>query len=584
MTRSAKILTLVVWFACLVGAGLLAHDRSLELDLDVGVTLEDESDSLFELGLHPRAIVTEVESDGAAYAAGLRVGDRVDRDFTFQHRMRLTPDDGRLSVSATSEGETRSLEIETESPKDPTSTLVAEIYKLGVVCASLAAALVLLLGRPAVTEFKLLSPAFIAYSIYNSPVSHSIVENLYLYTAHHHLWVLSGLACYAILIRFWVQFSESMGMPIGPRWRLFFQLFMRFACVLFLMGLPMFGLALYNLYAEVSLDPNSILERLNGAFNLALFVTLLVGIACCGVLPATIAWRAYGSQTDSVYWTVTTLTGVFLIALAKRMLSGFSWEAAEMLNALEVIFIIAFIYTALSKKVISYQFAINKGILYFGSALVLLLAFLWLKSNIQSLNQLNADAQVDMIGLATAVLIFAAKHANSIGDRLLKRFIFISLARRETALRTFISSMPHYESATRLAEAAKQAFSAYCKGSRVHILDEVSAEFFSCSDGVRVQRDSPEAVEMRRARAAVTPYASTSQASSFRLLVPGFHRAQLALILAIEDDGELPPFRPDEIKLLEDAVAELVSELAKLELDQLRKARESQDRCSATCV
>jgi hypothetical protein len=31
-------------------------------------------------------------------------------------------------------------------------------------------------------------------------------------------------------------------------------------------------------------------------------------------------------------------------------------------------------------------------------------------------------------------------------------------------------------------------------------------------------------------------------------------------------------------------VAELVSELAKLELDQLRKARESQDRCSATCV
>lgn len=81
--------------------------------------------------------------------------------------------------------------------------------------------------------------------------------------------------------------------------------------------------------------------------------------------------------------------------------------------------------------------------------------------------------------------------------------------------------------------------------------------------------DDNLAVELRARKASV--FASTIAGQSvFRLLVPGAHRGSMVLFLGLYESQDLPTIRPDELRLLENALQRLVTQLAFLELDERR--------------
>lgn len=88
--------------------------------------------------------------------------------------------------------------------------------------------------------------------------------------------------------------------------------------------------------------------------------------------------------------------------------------------------------------------------------------------------------------------------------------------------------------------------------------------------GRSIAVDDNLAVELRASKSPVLGSTMGGQ-SVFRLLVPGAYRGSMVLFLGLYESQDLPTIRPDELRLLEDALQKLVTHLAFLELDERRQ-------------
>ena len=289
-------------------------------------------------------------------------------------------------------------------------------------------------------------------------------------------------------------------------------------------------------------------------------------------------------NSNKLYWIALTLLGFFSLDIFKGFLvtAFYFWSVdiaapwiGPIYSVLEVIptlCTLAFVFIYFSKRLISFSFFFNKFFVYLLAGSILITCFWFLKATIESVMSIDQDSQKNVLNGIGAVLVFLSKQFAGTTDSILKRFLFVTLGRRERELRQFINEMAHFENACRLKTAFQDRVSIFLHGARVEIFDRHSSQYTGLITGKIVEADDPLAIRLRTERKPVWGSDVIGRAD-FRLVVPGFHRSAMSSFVAVHESADLPALRPDEVRLLQDATHQLSVSLAFLELDALRTER-----------
>lgn len=287
-------------------------------------------------------------------------------------------------------------------------------------------------------------------------------------------------------------------------------------------------------------------------------------------------------STNKIFWVATSLLGFFAIYIFKGVLVTLFFLVSLDLNApwispiysilepIQPLCALGFIYVCLAKQLINFNFVINRFFVYTVAGGLLIISFWTLKTTLEGTSVFDTEAQKNLVNGSAALLIFVAKQFSGVTDTFLKKTIFSTLGQREESLRRFINEMAHFESPNALKSAFQKSLSEFFRGANIELFERRGDVYVGQGSGKQISTDDSLPVGLR---AAKTPMLGAELGShdEFRLVLPGFHRTALVGFVAVVESSDIPSIRPDEIRLTERAIQELLSNLAFLELEKFKQ-------------
>lgn len=287
-------------------------------------------------------------------------------------------------------------------------------------------------------------------------------------------------------------------------------------------------------------------------------------------------------STNKVFWVATSLLGFFALYIFKGILVTLFFVVSldlsapwigpvySVLEPIQPLCALAFIYVCLAKRLINFNFVVNRFLVYTVAGGLLIIGFWTLKSSLEAVSTVDEESRKNLVNGGAALLIFIAKQFSGVTDAFLKKTIFTALGRREQDLKRFIDEMGYFESPGALKSAFQTRFSAFAHGAAIEVFERRDGVYVGRVGGQRIAADDPLPVGLRAAKIPMLG-AELGNHSEFRLVLPGFHRAVLVGFVAIAESPEIPAIRPDEIRLMQRAIQQLLDNLAFLELEALKR-------------
>ena len=311
----------------------------------------------------------------------------------------------------------------------------------------------------------------------------------------------------------------------------------------------------------------------------------VLGFGSCVLLAWLVLRRSRGGASNEAYWAAASLLALFIsplgffigsvimaaggVSLTTREALADFWHYLTL--PLATLCILTFVYQSLRRRMISFEFVVNRTVVYLFTGAILVAIFWLVKRNIESMGYVNDNAQDVMLSGALAVLAFLAKQLRGTADEALKRLIFVNFNRRETRLKAFKLQMGHHKTQAALDEGAVKALQDFSHGARIDLLLWDGQRYVADAERWVIPVDHELPLMLRARRVSFTPeFASVDQAFRVRLAIPAFLRSDLLFFVVIHDSEDLPVFRPDEVRQMEDLVAQWVVERSLLELDGLK--------------
>ena len=254
------------------------------------------------------------------------------------------------------------------------------------------------------------------------------------------------------------------------------------------------------------------------------------------------------------------------------------WNYATMPVAILCLF--SFVVLSFRRRMVSFEFAINRTVVYAFTGGLLVAGFWLLKKNIESSGFVQEDTQQVLLSASVAGLGFVAKHLKGAAEKWLKRIVFVEFNRREVALEAFTAKLPHFTTLEALNMGAVEALSNFCHQARLEVFTWEDGRYVGRSTRRTLGPDDEIPVSLRSSRA---PRGSDGlihpPAEDFRLAVPAFQGSALEFFVLVYESPDLPVLRPDEIALIKDFVTAWSIERSLLELRRLRTAGNAQLTC-----
>jgi hypothetical protein len=555
----------------------IVSGRELSSD-EVYLGLASEQDSA-----SGRQVVRDIEPDGPADRAGVRVGDRLDyltsNVVAWAAYRPGVPVDFRFER----DGERRSAVVMPGIRQKSDESRFKQAYDTAVAVLCLFASIVIAVARSSATSVRWLALMLLALSCIKHGIAVSPESALLSNSLNNIVLVLTPI----FMLRFWMTFAAEQSINLPSRWGLWLR-------ALTVLGLIFGGSVVYNNMVELlrivlvhpSGVPEDLAQLLSPNWVGPLWVSWgLLGFGSCIVLPIVILRRSRGSASNTARWTAWSLLtlfaspfGFFIVPLIGLIL-GMSQDAVETLNRgwfvasvpLLPLSIASFIYLSLRKRAMSFEFALNLTAVYLITGAALVAAFLVLKQNIESLSYGSTGTQDVLLSASLAALAFVAKQLKGVAENALKRLIFVNFNRRASRLEAFKSQLGHHKRAHALDDGATSALSDFCHGAKVELFVAEGAYYVDRVSGTRVQEDDEIPLKLRSQRCSLGADSFADRSTlPIRLTVPAFHRVDLDFFVVIYDAPDLPIFRPDEVIQIESLVSRWQTERSLLELDGLR--------------
>lgn len=577
-TKRWKILFSILWTTVVI-AWVVLLLRSLDpfpiwnADLD------------FEAGPHTwtSGYVKSVKPDGVAERAGLRVGDLLPlatlKSWDGWHVAENKP----LMLDVIRDGVPVRVVIEPEKKSIELRRQISKIVSYITSFLCLISSLLIGLYRPIDQSFKWLSLSFLFFATGNLiyvPAVGSDQIQAYVYLLFHNLGFLS-------FIGFWLKLSSENGLSTGRFLLGFFGFFSLFVMISLLRETlvtlcPMFLSNDYkgNLLVLDIPEHFKILEVWSFYIH-QIIVNVALGL--CVLLPLRLVRSVSKATSNRIYWTGLTLVGfyfsyaisVFLYTGEKVLILAFGNESfywvgglryflSDVLSPVEPLSVIAFIYVLVAKRLISFSFFVNKAFAYGLTGLLLFGGYLF--SN-QFLPVTHAQTELGKLALFASIVLLSffavyTKHVAEIGIR---KLVFGDVDCREERLREYVESMGSNASGL-LRQRFCEALGDFCHGTRVVLVERRDQVWVNELRGAVVVEGEVlgDQLVKRRGTLMADDLVATK---GFRVIVPGFHRGELSCYLGVQESEDLPELRPDELRMIEFAVQQLVLELKNRELE-----------------
>lgn len=573
-----KLLFLILWsITAGISAFGLATGTKLEFEVArYGMTIQRDPDTR-------RFLIEAVEPNGPAERAGLQPGDKLDFPTGDAVTLSVRKPGLLLDIGFDRDGIFHSGALTSEAEEKDAKAIFDGLYGAWMSLLFLSSSLLIGGARSKAQSLRwialmLLTLEFLNIGLLASPTLSRISNSL----ANTALVVAPIL-----MLKFWITFSEEQAVPIEHGWR-------QWTWFLVLPG-SMFAAAVVGtrgldhlLSQSVGGASSPYLEwylLLSSSIDPLWMTWGVLGFGSCVLLAWQVLRRSRGGASNEAYWAAASLLALFIsplgffigsvimaaggVSLTTREAVADFWHYLTL--PLATLCILAFVYQSLRRRMISFEFVVNRTVVYLFTGAILVAIFWLVKRNIESMGYVNDNAQDVMLSGALAVLAFLAKQLRGTADEALKRLIFVNFNRRETRLKAFKLQMGHHKTQAALDEGAVKALQDFCHGARIDLLLWDGQRYVADAERWVIPVDHELPLMLRARRVSFTPeFASVDQAFRVRLAIPAFLRSDLLFFVVIHDSEDLPVFRPDEVRQMEDLVAQWVVERSLLELDGLK--------------
>lgn len=528
-----------------------------------------------------RCKVLNIESGGAAEKSGLMEGDYLElRDFRAAEAESNVPN-ARVALNAYRGDQIVPIRITVQAKKKSLSEKLQNLQHVAIFLAGFISTLLIILSKSTPRSYNLLTVGLIALMFvgFGSGSSSVLLKEFGSYTRP-----LATVLAYGSFFSFWRSFASEMQIPFGKvstatHWLLWFL-----GCGMFV--LETLDVLNNNYWGSLRWLVQSIVGT--GLFVSGfggLFDALFGALAPIASLTAALAiiQKLQGETANRAYWVVTAFCGFFipwsLISPIYLFFGHTQWwkEHYELVNVtqdyltwLMPFSLVAFAYFSISQRLLSYQFAFNKTVLYLLTGTVLIVVFILLKQNVEELFDKDPESQKSMTNAVLAILVFMAKQLKEVADNTLRRFIFSNLGKRENRLLEFRSKIGHYATVPALIENMREELSAFCHQAEIDAYEADRGSYKASTTGREMGLDAEIPVLLRSRRTYVI---GGFRSTSYRIVFPMFDRNDLIGFVGVAESAKLPTLRPDEIRLIEKVVRQCATHIALLELDEFRKAQ-----------
>jgi hypothetical protein len=462
-------------------------------------------------------------------------------------------------------------EVRTDEPPSATTTLWT-FDKLSALGCLLASIFVGVIGRMS-APYRLLAAGFLLWGTWigDSGSTNTLLVDL---------WIPSILAPISVFffLRFWLDVSTEVGIAETELTRTF----SRFATVLLVICLLCSTIAYVvpeNIRHIAESTSGNVIPVLanSGATILMLF---------CVAAALRVLLKTPPVSSNKIFWVATSLLGFFAIYIFKGIVVTLlflisldlnaSWISAifSVLEPIQPLCALGFLYVCLAKRLISFNFVINRFLVYTVAGGLLIIGFWFLKTGLEGNSIFDAEANKNIVNGSAAFLIFIAKQFSGVTDNFLKKTIFFRLGKREQRLRRFIDEMAHFESSEALKSEFQKSLSEFFRGTTIELYERREGAYIGQISGKQIPADDLLPVGLRASKTSMHG-AELVGHDEFRLVLPCIHRGSLIGFVALIESSDLPSIRPDEIRLTESAIQQLVSNLAFLELARLNRLNTS---------
>ena len=529
-------------------------------------------------------LVEAVESHGAAMRAGLQVGDRLDGPSTQALLLAEAQAPKPLAINVHREGVQLSMRLEPEVVLKKTFNYAFRLYVvlLGFLC--LVASGLIGLARTTHPSFRWLAAMLLVWA---SGLVARLVTHIEWYAISGGLSAAANVLAPLAMIRFWLDFCEEEHVSIGAGWHLWNRVLIAVGAVFLLF--TAFDIALLLSMANAS--HHAIARSIHRVFladqlgPLSWIASGALMFGTCVALPIRVMRHSRGATSNVAFWTSLSLLGFFLppagyfFGKAVLPILGASREISESFEELwvyatmpvAILCLFSFVVLSFRRRMMSFEFAINRTVVYAFTGGFLVAGFWLLKNNIESSGFVQEDTQQVLLSASVAGLGFVAKHLKGAAEKWLKRLVFVEFNRREVALEAFKAKLPHFTTLEALNMGAIEALSNFCHRTRLEVFAWERGQYVGRSTRRTVDPDGDIPVSLRSSRAPMGSEGLTHpQAEDFRLAVPAFQGPDLEFFVLIYDALDLPVFRPDEIALIKGFVAAWSIERSALELRRMR--------------
>lgn len=232
-------------------------------------------------------------------------------------------------------------------------------------------------------------------------------------------------------------------------------------------------------------------------------------------------------------------------------------------------------YAIVRKGLFDFTFAINRTLIYGAISLILLCGFGLAEWAVHHLVPESWQEAGPVYSAGIALALFLAFHRiRDFVERNIEQLFFRSWHRNEKALIGFVRTVPHYEKAETLAQAAVGELMRFSTGATVSLAWRDENGSFrplagTGSHALRIDADDPALVEARTTRAPLIGKVDGTTIES-ALLLPIFDHHALEGFFAMCPKPQSLGYRPDEIEALTAAAAQIGSGLQSLKVEAMR--------------
>ena len=528
-----------------------------------------------------RCEVIKIENGGAAEKSGLMPGDYLEIPEFRAAESEFNVPNARVALNAYRGDQVVPILITVKTEKKSVSERLASLQHVVIFLAGFISTLLIILSKSTPRSYNLLTIGLISLMFvgFGGGSSSPLLKEFGSYTQP-----LATVLAFGGFFSFWRSFASELQIPFGKvstatHWLVWFL-----GCGMFALGT--LDLLNNNYWGSFRWLVQSIVgdglfvSGFGGLFD-AVFGSLAPIASLTAAL--TLIQKLQGETANRAYWVVTAFCGFFipwsLISPIYLFFGHTHWwkEHYELINAaqdylswLMPFSLLAFAYFSISQRLLSYQFAFNKTVLYLLTGTVLIVAFIFLKQNVEELFEKDPESQKSLTNAALAILVFLAKQLRDVADSTLRKFIFSNLSKKENRLLDFRSKIGHYATVPALIENLREELSEFCHRVEIEIYEADRNRYRGLTTGSEMNLDDEIPVLLR---AKQTYVMGGFRSASYRIVFPMLDRNALIGFVGVQESSKLPTLRPDEIRLIDKVVRQCATHIALLELDELRKAQ-----------